>query len=1542
MYFLFRYTRRLILSSVRSVSTLIVLSILMLSHLSSYAQLNANFTMSKDKGCAPLYVTFNNTSTGNQDSCFWDLGINGNTADECNPSAIFNQPGTYNIKLTIYKGTQTSTITKVVTVFRDPISRFDAAPRTGCVPFNVQFSDLSTVGDAPITSWLWDMGDGRTETVKNPLHTYTFSGNLTVSLIVTDANGCKNTETVRDFIKKATPPTVDFTVNKSQTCLLPFPAIFQSTVTSASPVTYTWNFGNGDASSIANPTYNYTNIGTYNVSLTVKDQNNCTATKTIPSAVKIERFKVNASVPNPLCTDQAVTPSVNSTYNPIFCNWNFGDGNISNIVFPSISYANTGNYTINLKATNLEGCRDSMTQNVTVNLSPKAAFSADVLKSCMPYTVNLSNSSQNGSSYKWFISGPNGFFQTYTSASPSVNLPNRGSYDVKLEVTSASGCTDVLNMPQYLWIGPDQINATADKMEGCEDLKVFFNANLTHNWTPRSIVWDFGDGTTGTGENPVHTYMNPGDYTAKVTVTYDAPCESLVDVVGPIHVGGKYPFNGTMDYDKVCVNKEMVTYTATGGIPTTEFIWIYGDGTGQGRNTTHIYTEPSQPRKYNVQLIAINNTCRDTLDVQEIFVAYPKAAFNYSSTCNSQKVDFVNLSKGHTAATWDFGDGTILSTLDKNLSHTYAPGTTQVTASLVVRNDSTGCIDTLVKLIKFSNIDSFRFTTSTKMGCKPLTVTLTAVEDTNIVAYLWDIGNGTLVFGNNYVAKYFNEGKFVVKMFVKYRNGCVMESTQKDTITVIGVKPNFNFDKASGCVPAIINLKDTSQSRFSPLSNYTWNFHDGSTASGSEVSHTFNALGSFPVKLTVENQYGCKDSITKPVTISEVKADFDIDVNNVCGGKPIKFINQSSANATTFLWDFGDGTTSTDTFPIHTYSQERNYTIKLTVTDGNGCSNTMVKPGFVKIKNIHVNFTASPTFKTCPDLITDFQLQNPNNLQLSSVQWDFGNGNTSNDNNYNPQGVYTRSDSFDVKLIVTDNNNCVDTVFKPKYIIVSGPSGSFNFMPDTGCAPFNVTFDAQFKNTTTTIWDFGNGDTREDRTLANQSTYTYRREGEFTPTLVLKDDYGCTVNIISTKKVNVARMVPYFGVDKTSVCSGSGSVAINDSLYTSPNSPIKEFYWTFTDSTNIPTRGVSDTFIPVGMGSYKINFFAENTFGCIVKDSVRVGVYSTPVIAAIDDKLICKGEEIALQVEGNPSRVSWSPNRFLNVNNSQNVIAKPDSSTQYIVKAYNYPQCPVYDTVNITVKTKLAARAYPDTNICIGDTVQLHALAENTSLNTTKITWMSSPTLTTNTLDPYAFPRTNTTYYALFENGKCQMQKLPVVVNVKPLPTVTAGQDHIIIKGQEVQVDATSPNNVSYLWSPDYKLSCTQCPTPMASPEVDTFYYVTAITEYGCKATDKLRIRVIEDCAGKMVYVPNTFTPNGDGQNDIFKVYGPGVASVKELRIFNRWGQIVFETNDPENIGWFGTFNGQELNPGVFVYYMDVECINGERTIKKGDITLLR
>lgn len=1489
-----------------------------------------------------MYVTFTNTSTGNQDSCFWNLGINSNTSDECSPSAIFNQPGTYNVTLTIFKGNQTSNITKTITVFKDPISNFDATPRTGCVPFNVQFKDLSTPGDAPITNWLWDMGDGRTETGQTPLHTYTFSGNLTVSLIVKDANGCKNTLTVKDFIKKATAPVVDFTVNKSQTCLLPFNANFQSTVSASTPVTYKWLIGNSDTSSAPNPNYVFNSIGSYNVSLTVKDQNNCSTTKTITNAVKIEEFNVDASVVSPLCTNTTTVATVNSNYSPLFCNWDFGDGTTSNQTRPTVGYTTPGTYNISMTATNTEGCRDSMRQTVVVNLAPTAGFTVDQTKSCSPFTVNFTNTSINAVSYQWTIKSPNGYSATSTSINPSFALPKKGLYDVTLIATSSTGCEDKLEIPRYIWIGSDLIAANLDVNQGCAPLKVQFDAGLTHNWTPTSITWDFGDGTTGTGETPRHTYTTPGNYMVKVKVIYPFPCDSLEDQLGPIHVGPRVPFNGTFDLEKVCVNKETVTYNATGGLPTTIFTWLFGDGTGEGRDVTHIYQDPSQPNTYTVQLIADNNTCKDTIDIKEIFVAYPKANFQYTSTCNSPIVKFKNLSKGYTNAIWDFGDGTSLTTMDIDVNHTYPSNLTSVKVILTVYNDSTGCLDSMIKTIKFANIDSFRYSLSNQVGCKPLKVTMTAPNDTNVVNYIWALGNGTTAFGNNYTATYSNEGKYEVKLFVKYRNGCLIGSNQTDSITVLASHAKFDFDKSSGCVPAVFNFKDSSYSKNGSIVSYNWNFGSGAAATGSTATHTFNSIGTFPVKLVVENNSGCKDSITKNVSVSLVKADFDVNINDVCGGKEIKFINKSSSNSTTYLWDFGDGTTSTEQTPTHIYSQERNYTVSLKVTDGVGCEDILVKPNFVRIKNIHVNFSASPTFKTCPDLITNFQLQAPNNLQIKNIMWDFGNGNTSNDNNPTPQGVYTRSDSFDVKLVVVDSNNCTDTVYKPNYIIVSGPQGDFSFAPDFGCAPINITFTANFKNTTTTIWDFGNGDTRLDNTLSNQTSYTYKREGEFTPTLVLKDNFGCTVNIISSKKVNVARMYTSFKVDKTNVCDGSGKIEIQDSIYSSPNSPIKDFYWSYTDSTNTTVKGVGDTFFPTGPGQYMIRYYAENTFGCINRDSVKVGVYTRPVITATSDKLICKGEEVPLDVIGNPTKIEWTPSNTLSAANTKSVIAKPSVSTTYIVKAYHYPQCPVFDTVQVDVKTKLAVRAYPDTILCLGDTLQLHADAENTSLNKTKITWQASPSISS-TIDPnpLAYPKTNTTYFALFENGKCDIQKLPVQVDVKPLPTVKAGEDHIIIRGSEVQIDATSPNQVNYVWSEDYKLSCTNCQSPMASPDVDTSYLVTAINEFGCKATDRLSIRVIEDCAGKMVFVPNTFTPNGDGQNDELKVYGPGISSVKQFRVFNRWGQMIFDSNDP-NIGWNGTFNGAELNPGVYMYYVDVECINGERTVKKGDVTLLK
>jgi gliding motility-associated-like protein len=1505
------------------------------------AQLVPNFIPSKDKGCAPLYVSFRNTSLGSPDSCFWNLGVNGNTSDDCNPGAIFNSPGVFTIKLTIFKAGESATISKTITVFKDPVSNFDALPRIGCVPFDVQFQDLSLLGDAPITSWTWDFGDGNINTTRNPLHTYTNGGNSSVSLIVTDANGCKNTLTKDNFIVKATKPTINFSVNNSHTCTLPFSAQFTSTATSTSALSYLWDFGNGATSTSSNPTYTYNQFGNYNVVLTVKDANNCTAVKAIPNGVRLEKFDVQANLPTSACTDRNIKPTVFSNYSPFFCDWNFGNGRTSTQNEPAFNYDNAGSYNVSLAATNVDGCKDSANFVIQVNEAPQVGFTINQNASCVAANFAFTNTSTGASQYHWIIKKGGVNVATSNVVNPSFYLDAAGIYEVILEATSPDGCKTILDSTAAIYVGKDKMNPVFDKDEGCKVLRVHFNANLTHYFTATSVVWDFGDGTTGTGENPYHNYTDTGTYYVTVTANYDAPCSPITKRIGPIHVGDKYPFNGDFDLTSVCVNKETVTYAATGGIETTTFTWLFGDGTGEGRDATHVYTTPSQPKKYTVYLVAENNTCRDTLPIKEIFVAYPDARFTVSQICGEQTIKLTNQSKGHDHCFWNFGDGTTSTSMDEFITHVYPSSATTASVLLIVYNDSTGCVDSLRKQINFSVKDSIDFTIANQKGCAPLFVNLSAPVDSNIMSYNWDLGYGLHVFGNPAIGFYPNVGKFVVKLSVQYRSGCVVESLIKDTVTVLDMKPNFTIQKISGCNPAQYTFTNTSISADAPIVKTTWYLDNKNPIVATNANYTVSGVGNHVVKIVVENSFGCKDSTTRKVTIANVKADFTVDKNDICAGTAITFNNLSTGNNLQYLWDFGDGTTSTDSMPVHAFSGERSYTIKLKVSDGSGCEDLVVKNSFVRIKNLHVNFSASPTFKTCPDLISDFQLQAPSGTQFKNIIWDFGNGNQSNSNNTRPQSVYTRSDSFDVKLVVVDTNNCVDTVLKENYIIVSGPQGTFSFTPDSGCLPLQVQFNAQFKNTTTTIWDFGNGDTREDHSLANNISFTYLREGEYTPTLILKDNYGCTINIIPTKKVNVARMFSKFDLDKTIVCDGAGQFNILDSVYSSSNSRITKNYWTITDSIKTDT-GVGMSYTPSHYGVFKFDKYVENTFGCKLHQTKSVTVYSKPKFIASDDKVICKGEQIPLDLSTNATTIQWSPSTGLNSTTTSAVIAKPASTTTYTVKAFINPLCPVYDTIQVDVRTSLSAKAYPDTFICIGDTVQLHAEGESTSLHQTKIFWQPSATLSNNTIaEPMAFPKSRTTYTAIFQNGTCVIPSIPVSVDVKKLPSVTAGKEQIIIKGMEVELSATSPDDVTYAWSENYFLSCIDCINPSAKPEKDTSYKVTVTNQYGCKASDNQRIKIIEDCNGDAVFIPNTFTPNGDGQNDMLFVVGPGVQSVKEFRVFNRWGELVFDTRDT-SVGWDGSYKGEKLNPAVFVFYVDVECIDGRRTIKKGNVTLIR
>lgn len=163
--------------------------------------------------------------------------------------------------------------------------------------------------------------------------------------------------------------------------------------------------------------------------------------------------------------------------------------------------------------------------------------------------------------------------------------------------------------------------------------------------------------------------------------------------------------------------------------------------------------------------------------------------------------------------------------------------------------------------------------------------------------------------------------------------------------------------------------------------------------------------------------------------------------------------------------------------------------------------------------------------------------------------------------------------------------------------------------------------------------------------------------------------------------------------------------------------------------------------------------------------------------------------------------------------------------------------------------------------------------------------------------------------------------------------------------GSEVRLPTkSSADALSWSWSPTDYLDCPACPDPTSRPRLDVSYVVTVKNEFGCENMDTVAIKLV--CAKSLVYIPNAFTPNNDQKNDVFYVKGRGIRAIKSMRIFNRWGQVVFETANVEiddaSKGWDGKFKGYDAEPAAYIYFVELICDTGEIFGNKGTVTLIR
>jgi len=289
-------------------------------------------------------------------------------------------------------------------------------------------------------------------------------------------------------------------------------------------------------------------------------------------------------------------------------------------------------------------------------------------------------------------------------------------------------------------------------------------------------------------------------------------------------------------------------------------------------------------------------------------------------------------------------------------------------------------------------------------------------------------------------------------------------------------------------------------------------------------------------------------------------------------------------------------------------------------------------------------------------------------------------------------------------------------------------------------------------------------------------------------------------------------------------------------------------------------------------------------------------------------------------------------------------LATPTVTTDYVVTVTNQFGCIQKDTVTVKVDVPVNLTVSGTDSICIGERSTLRAAS-----TVNNYLWSPAATLSNATIaNPVATPASTTVYQVIaFSNNVCKSDTGFVTLFVGLKPTVTAGADRNVANGTPLQLSATVTGNdiSSYLWTPSTGLDCTSCPSPSLIADDNITYKVTVETRFGCTASDEVRIIVF--CGKGQLYIPNAFSPDGNGINDVFFIKGYGIKSIKRMMIFNRYGQKVFERqNVPVNDrsqGWDGTTKGEPpAGTAAYVYVLDVVCKDGQEFSYKGTIMVVK
>lgn len=1105
----------------------------------------AAFTATPTEGNAPLTVLFvDQSQPGSTDltNWQWDFGDGlGSTAQ--NPSHVYTAPGVYRVTLTVTSRLGNDTETKIdyITVRKLPDADFAASPRTGEGPLQVTFTDTSSAGAAPITSYAWDFGDGNTSEDVNPVHLYEDPGTYTVKLKVTTAIG-ENTEIKANFINVQQRAAASFTASPRAGSS---PLTVQFTDTSnpgSSPITqWFWDFGDGTSDTRQNPQHIYTAAGTYSVSLSVTTEVGQSPITTETDFIEVEELpKANFSAsptsgPAPLNVNFTDLSTGGSDVITEWL-WDFGDSTSSTLPSPSHRYASDGVYDVSLTVTTSSGKSSTLIKTgfITAQQSPDAAFSATPRNGEAPFTVQFTDLSDPGSApiTTWAWDFGDGTISTDRNPFHSYTAPGR--YTVTLNVSTAVG-SDKATQINYITVEQKPVAAfTATPTSGAAPLTVVFADQSSPGSSEITAwAWDFGDGTSSSQQNPSKTYSQPGVYTVKLTVTSAAGSGSITKAnhitVRQLPVAD---FSSNTTTGAAPLTVLFSDESTSGSEALTGWQWDFGDGTTSGlQNPSKVYAAPGI---YTVSLTASSSVGGDTETKSAYLTVRPAVNFTASPTtgAGSLSVSFADTTQvgnlNVTSRSWDFGDGSP-SSAEASPVHIYnEPGIYDVTLTIRTNLDTQSDARTRTGLVVVRPQPAF--SGDVLEGDGTLQVNFTDETDLgtlDVIGVLWNFGDGTTSQTANPSHTYAEPGTYTVSLTVTTAAGSQV-ATRTGYVAVHPV-PSFTANVTSGVPPLTPAFTNTTDMGSLTITGRLWNFGDGTTSEAASPIHAYTVPGNYDVTLTLTTSQGVVTTTQSDFIQVGPDIAFTTDVSSGAAPLTVQFTDATDAGSlsiTGYSWNFGDGTaTVTTQNPSHTYTTGGNFDVSLTVTTEQG-NRTFVDEAAV---------TVTPIIKIAASIVEDKRtdagsvnfedLTETGAAAVLGRRWDFGDGSPASVED-SPIHTFAEPGAYDVGLEIQTSEGVLGDTFE-NFIEVP-PVPTFSVDKIQGNAPLKVTL-----TDTTNLgklhlvgrtWDYGDGSTGTD------GVHTYVSPGNYDVTLRLATELG-SVQSLRTEcvKVDINPLEIWFG-----------------------------------------------------------------------------------------------------------------------------------------------------------------------------------------------------------------------------------------------------------------------------------------------------------------------------------------------------------------------------------------------------------------------------